>query len=197
MLPLMDYLGSKHAAEGNKDDIEYGVSRGEVLDVPTLNDSPWVYECEVERLVETGESVTFFCHIRNIQVDENLTCEDTFDVDLTVLDPVIYSGRYHSLGSMLGKIGDFNKNAEVNAGNTNDVLDKFHRRRLIMAIGVIASLIGMGTMIPAVLIIGIIGIMASLFYGLFSGAMCCPYCGEILGRRGFGDHCQYCGKKIF
>lgn len=98
--------------------IYYGVSRGEVLDVPTLNDSPWVYECEVERLVETGESVTFFCHIRNIQVDENLTCEDTFDVDLTVLDPVIYSGRYHSLGSMLGKIGDFNKNAEVNAGNT-------------------------------------------------------------------------------
>ena len=98
--------------------IYYGVSRGVVLDVPTLNDSPWVYECEVERLVETGESVTFFCHIRNIQVDENLTCEDTFDVDLTVLDPVIYSGRYHSLGSMLGKIGDFNKNAEVNAGNT-------------------------------------------------------------------------------
>ena len=98
--------------------IYYGVSRGVVLDVPTLNDSPWVYECEVERLVEIGESVTFFCHIRNIQVDENLTCEDTFDVDLTVLDPVIYSGRYHSLGSMLGKIGDFNKNAEVNAGNT-------------------------------------------------------------------------------
>jgi len=65
MLPLMDYLGSKHAAEGNKDDVEYGVSRGEVLDVPTLNDSPWVYECEVERSVETGESVTFFCHIRN------------------------------------------------------------------------------------------------------------------------------------
>jgi flavin reductase (DIM6/NTAB) family NADH-FMN oxidoreductase RutF len=201
MLPLMDYLGSKHAAEGNKDDIEYGVSRGEVLDVPTLNDSPWVYECEVERSVETGESVTFFCHIRNIQVDENLKCEDTFDVDLTVLDPVIYSGRYHSLGSMLGKIGDFNKNAEINAGNANDVLDKFHRRRLIMylilAIGVIASLIGLGTMTPAVLIIGIIGVMASLFYGLFSGAMCCPYCGEILGRRGFGDHCQYCGKKIF
>lgn len=32
---------------------------------------------------------------------------DIFDIDLTVLDPVIYSGRYHSLGKMLGKIGDF------------------------------------------------------------------------------------------
>ena len=29
------------------------------------------------------------------------------DVDLTVLDPVIYSGKYHSLGKLLGNIGDF------------------------------------------------------------------------------------------
>ena len=45
--------------------------------------------------------------IRNIQMDERLSCRDTFDVDLTVLDPVIYSGKYHSLGKLLGSIGDF------------------------------------------------------------------------------------------
>ena len=39
----------------------------------------------------------------------NLVCKDIFDVDLTVLDPVIYSGRYHSLGKMLVEIGDFLK----------------------------------------------------------------------------------------
>ena len=33
--------------------------------------------------------------------------EDIFDIDLTVLDPVIYSGKYHSIGKTLGKIGDF------------------------------------------------------------------------------------------
>lgn len=110
MLPLMDYLGSKHSKDGKKNDMNYGVSRGKVLDVPTLDDSPWVYECEVENSVETGDSTTFFCYIRNIQIDERLSCKDTFDVDLTILDPVIYSGRYHSLGSMLGKIGDFAKN---------------------------------------------------------------------------------------
>ena len=38
---------------------------------------------------------------------ENLHYEKDIDIDLTVLDPVIYSGRYHSLGKMLGKIGDF------------------------------------------------------------------------------------------
>lgn len=107
MLPLMDYFGSKHAKDGKKDDVSYEVVRGEVLDIPVLNESRFVYECEVAKTVETGDSTTFFCRIRNIQMDENLVCEDTFDVDLTVLDPVIYSGRYHSLGKMLGKIGDF------------------------------------------------------------------------------------------
>ena len=107
MLPLMDYFGSRHAADGKKDGIDYAVSRGEVLDVPVLDQSRWVYECEVARTVETGNSTTFFCPIRNIQMDERLSCRDPFDVDLTVLDPVIYSGKYHSLGKLLGEIGDF------------------------------------------------------------------------------------------
>ena len=107
MLPLMDYFGSRSARNGKKDEIPYGFSRGEVLDVPVLDDSRWVYECEVERQVETGDSTTFFCRIRNIQMDERLTCKDLFDVDLTELDPVIYSGKYHSIGKMLGEIGDF------------------------------------------------------------------------------------------
>lgn len=107
MLPLMDYFGSRHAENGRKDEMEYSVSRGAVLDVPVLDQSRWVYECEVSRTVETGDSATFFCAIRNIQMDERLHCRDLFDVDLTVLDPVIYSGKYHSLGKLLGEIGDF------------------------------------------------------------------------------------------
>lgn len=107
MLPLMDYFGSHHASDGKKDGISYAVSRGEVLDVPVLDASRWVYECETEKTLETGDSTTFFCRIRNIQIDERLICRDIFDVDLTVLDPVIYSGKYHSIGKLLGNIGDF------------------------------------------------------------------------------------------
>ena len=107
MLALMDYLGTHSSRDGRKDALSYGVSRGAVLDVPTLDDSPWVYECEVARTVETGTSSTFFCAIRNIQIDERIECADTFDVDLTKLDPVIYSGKYHSIAKLLGKIGDF------------------------------------------------------------------------------------------
>lgn len=107
MLELMDYLGTHHAKDGKKDKISYSVGRGEVVDVPVLDASRWVYECEVIKSTEIGEGTTFFCRIKNVQVDENLVCDDTFDIDLTKLDPVIYSGMYHSIGKLLGKIGDF------------------------------------------------------------------------------------------
>ncbi len=107
MLGLMDYFGTHHANDGNKDKILYSVCRGDAVDVPVLDSSRWVYECEVCKTVETGESSTFFCRIKNIQVDENFVCSDMFDIDLTKLDPVIYSGMYHSIGKLMGKIGDF------------------------------------------------------------------------------------------
>ena len=109
MLELMDYFGTHHAKDGNKDDIPYKVCRGEVVDVPILDASRWVYECEVMKSVETGDSTTFFCRIKNVQIDEQIECQDTFDVDLTKLEPVVYSGMYHSIGNLLGKIGDFIK----------------------------------------------------------------------------------------
>ncbi len=109
MLELMDYLGTHHAKDGKKDEILYNVCRGEAVDVPVLDSSRWVYECEVDKSIEIGESTTFFCKIRNIQVDEHFLCQDTFDIDLTKLDPVIYSGMYHSIGKLLGKIGDFSQ----------------------------------------------------------------------------------------
>ena len=109
MLSLMDYFGTRHAADGEKNGMEYGVGRGDAVDAPVLEASRWVYECEVKQSVRTGESVTFFCEIKNVQIDERLCCKDTFDVDLTKLDPVVYSGMYHSVGGLLGKIGDFSE----------------------------------------------------------------------------------------
>lgn len=107
MLALMDYLGTHHAKDGKKDAVSYTVSKGEVLDVPVLDASRWVYECEVVNSVQTGESTTFFCRISNVQIDEQLADANPRDIDLTKLDPVIYSGMYHSIGKHLGKIGDY------------------------------------------------------------------------------------------
>lgn len=106
MLPLVDYFGSVSGHDGAKDGIEYGWSNGEVLNVPTLDVSRWVYELEVAKIVNTGESDTFFCRIKNVQVPDDIG--DISDgVNLLHLDPVIYSGYYHSLSKCLGKIGDF------------------------------------------------------------------------------------------
>lgn len=105
MLPLMDYFGTRSAKDGTKNGMKYDVSRGIVLDIPVLDASPWVYECKVKKTVETGDSTTFFCDIENIQMDERIDCADTFDVDLTKFDPIIYSGKYHSIGKLLGSIG--------------------------------------------------------------------------------------------
>lgn len=107
ILGLMDYFGTHRAEDGPKDAVHYSVSRGEAVDVPVLDSSRWVYECEVMQTVETGDSTTFFCKIKNVQIDEQLICGDTFVVDLTKIDPVVYSGMYHSIGKLLGKIGDF------------------------------------------------------------------------------------------
>lgn len=107
MIELMDYFGTHHAEDGKKDGVLYSVGRGEAVDVPVLEASRWIYECEVVKSVEIGESTTFFCRIVNVQVDERILCRDVFDVDLTKLEPVVYSGMYHSIGKLLGKIGDF------------------------------------------------------------------------------------------
>lgn len=109
ILELMDYFGTHRAEDGKKDGVPYSVSVGEAVVVPVLDSSRWVYECEVDKAVETGESTTFFCKIKNIQVAEDFVCKDAFDVDLTKLDPVIYSGMYHSIGELLGRIGDFSR----------------------------------------------------------------------------------------
>lgn len=107
MLPLVDYLGSVSGHDGRKESIKYGVSEGIKVKAPTLDDSRWVYELEVLKTVTLGESDTFFCKIKNVQICSEIDITD--GIDLTILDPVVYSGDYHSVGRHLGKIGDFLK----------------------------------------------------------------------------------------
>lgn len=109
MLHLMDYFGSVSGENELKNKVLYDYDDGEVLHVPTLDLSKWVYECEVAKIVETGDSDTFFCTIKNVQVDSDI--DISCGIDLTKFDPVIYSGNYHALGKYLGKIGDFYQNA--------------------------------------------------------------------------------------
>lgn len=105
MLELMDYFGSNSGKETLKDAIVYEYSKGNAVNAPTLDISRWVYECEVSRIVQTGDSDTYFCSIKDVQIDNAIDISN--GIDLTFFDPVIYSGGYHSIGKHLGKIGDF------------------------------------------------------------------------------------------
>ena len=105
MLHLMDYFGSNSGKNAQKDAITYEHSKANTVNAPTLNASKWVYECEISRSIQTGDSDTYFCDIKDVQIAETIDISD--GIDLTLFDPVIYSGRYHSLGKCLGKIGDF------------------------------------------------------------------------------------------
>lgn len=115
MLGLMDYFGTHHAKDGKKDAIPYSVTKGTVVDVPCLDQSRWIYECEVKDSIETGLSTTFICQIKNIQIDEQLGNMDGAGIDLIQLDPVIYTGMYNgignyfSIGENLGRIGELKK----------------------------------------------------------------------------------------
>ena len=112
MLPLVDYFGSRSGHDVPKKGIDYSVGEGEFVKVPTLDVSNWVYELEVAKIVSCGESDTFFCDIKNVQIDNDIDISD--GIDLTKFDPVIYSGHYHSIGNHLGKIGDFLKLDRLN-----------------------------------------------------------------------------------
>ena len=105
MIQLMDYFGSASGNNGEKKAIPFEYDDGEAVRVPVLRDSRWVYECEVARTVTTGDSDTFFCEIKNVQIDETLDLKDG-GYDLFALDPVIYSGGYYTLGEFHGKIGE-------------------------------------------------------------------------------------------
>ncbi|MDE6388123.1 MAG: flavin reductase family protein [Lachnospiraceae bacterium] len=106
MIALMDYFGQTSGHDGAKDAMPYTYSRAVCVDAPALDESRWVCECEVVSAVTTGESDTFFCRVKNVQVDEKIDV-DANGIDLTLFDPVIYSGNYHSIGEYMGTIGDY------------------------------------------------------------------------------------------
>lgn len=69
-LSLAYYFGSKPGYEPDKMDVDFAVSKGQVLDVPVLDQSPWVFELEVKQTIPLDDSDIFICKIRNTLVDE-------------------------------------------------------------------------------------------------------------------------------
>lgn len=110
MLWLADYFGCTHGSDGKKDKIKFEYTKGNVLNVPVLDSSKWVFECELSKVVELTESHVFISKIKNIQAADQFKDMDMKMIDLMQLDPVIYAPfNYYNLGGKLGNCGDWNR----------------------------------------------------------------------------------------
>lgn len=110
MLWLADYFGRTHGSNGIKNEVNFQFTNGNVLDVPVLDSSKWVFECEVRKTIELVDSHIFISKINNIQAAEQFKDMDMQMIDLSQLDPVLYAPfNYFSLGEKLGNCGDWKK----------------------------------------------------------------------------------------
>lgn len=105
---LADYFGCTKGDASSKRAIEWSWSRAKEVDVPVLDKCHWVYECEVDRVIELDGSHLFLAEIRNIQIDEAYRDMDMKKIDLTQIKPAIYGPyQYFSIDRKLGEMGQW------------------------------------------------------------------------------------------
>ncbi len=112
LLPLADYYGTVNGRE-TPDKMKRlpTVEQGQVLDVPTIAESPVSFELEVKREIHMGDgSDVFLCLIRNVTAKEDLLDRAVPFIDrLKSAAPVVTAGEdtYVTLdGRLLGKWGE-------------------------------------------------------------------------------------------
>jgi len=91
MLKLSDYLENVSGNDTKKSKLEYKYTNGYKLDVPIIENSKWVFECELTKKIELIGSIIFIGEIKNIQIDKRLEDMDRENIDLKKLDPVIFA----------------------------------------------------------------------------------------------------------
>lgn len=112
---LADYFGCTTGETSDKRDINWVCSRGKEVDVPVLTACHWVYECQVDRVIELDGSHLFLAEIKNIQIDEAYRDMDMKKIDLTQIKPAVYGPyQYFSIGRKLGEMGRWKENIMEN-----------------------------------------------------------------------------------
>ena len=76
LLPYADYLGNVKGEDPEKMKIGLDIGKGEVLNVPILNNSPVNFELEVKEFVQLHDGEVMICKIRNVFQDEALSAKD-------------------------------------------------------------------------------------------------------------------------
>ncbi len=88
ILAEADYLGCVSGTDPDKMNIDLEIGKGEVLDVPVLNDSPVTFELEVTDFIEKDDGTIMLCKIRNVLQDESLSSDESVAEKLLKIRPV-------------------------------------------------------------------------------------------------------------
>jgi len=93
LLPLADYLGRTGGYSPGKMDIPIEIERGEVLPVPILKNSPWVFELEVTQSIRLNGSEVFVCKICNTLVAKELEdASKSVEERMRLTAPIAWAG---------------------------------------------------------------------------------------------------------
>ena len=108
MMHIADYFGTQSGFNTNKCEVvNANCSKGEILNVPIIDMSPWVYECQLVDIVQEGDGTIYIGEVKNIIVDEKILDTAYGKIDMINVDPLIYTpGGYYSVGKKVGNIGD-------------------------------------------------------------------------------------------
>ena len=89
LLPVADFLGNVSGYEPEKMKTALDVGKGQVLNVPVINNSPVNFELEVKQFVPLEDGEVMLCKIRNVLQDESLDKKDlTAEQKLFAIAPV-------------------------------------------------------------------------------------------------------------
>jgi flavin reductase (DIM6/NTAB) family NADH-FMN oxidoreductase RutF len=72
ILALADYCGNVSGRTDEKKNAYSAVTKGQVLDVPVLEDSPVSFELEVNKAIPLDDGEVYICKVRNVLMDSRL-----------------------------------------------------------------------------------------------------------------------------
>ena len=88
LLPVADYLGCVNGNDPDKMNISLDIGKGEVLNVPILNNSPVIFELEATDFITKNDSDIILCKIKNVLQDESLLSNETVAQKLSRIAPI-------------------------------------------------------------------------------------------------------------
>lgn len=108
---MADYFGTTSGHEKNMcEDIGVKYTKGNVINVPVLLESPWIYECSLVDKIEKGSGYIYIGEIKNILVDEAIEDTTYGKINMVTVDYKIETG--------IGSVG-YSKKSNIN------VMDSF------------------------------------------------------------------------